>query len=145
MDIATGVFLMIAAGLNYFAAMAYNVKGKLNSGIDNFAEKVLDEVDRMENVVSQPSSRPRSVFFNEARVNQLFALFLYLSIPLLATAAIFVFKGIYPLVIAVAGVTAILAEVLGGLMSKYGPSNVPGLIGGILALVISVPLLMNLS
>ncbi|VAW58732.1 hypothetical protein MNBD_GAMMA08-924 [hydrothermal vent metagenome] len=145
MDIAVGVFLIIAALLNYFAAMAYNLKGKLNSEIDGFAEKVFDTVDSMDNVVSDSSARKRSKFFTEGRVNQLFSLFLYLSIPLLASAAFFSFKGSYPLVIAIAGVVAIIAEVLGGLMSKYGPSNAPGLVGGILALVLSVPLLVNIA
>ncbi len=135
MDIAAGIFLILAAVLNVFAAMAYNTKGSLNSGFSNIG----DNVDKSLN--NGESSNSFSGYRLTGILNKLFAFFLYLSIPTLIIGAVFLFKGTNPIFIVIAGGVAIFAEIVGGIMTKYGPANASGLIGGILALVIAIPLI----
>lgn len=157
MDIAAAIFLIIAIILNVFAAMAYNAKGKLNSGFADLGDAVTNGINEVANGVSNelqadvPAAERAGVqklesdFSSErttAKINQLFAIYLYLIGPLLAFTVYSLFKGINPAIIVGGAVAALVAELIGGLMSKYGPSNVPGALGGILALVVAVPQIM---
>lgn len=138
MGIAAGVFLILAAIMNYFAAIAYNLKAKLNTGAANVGDKVVNAIDANvdENVEADFSS-----YRNTGMINKIFSTYLYISIPVLIVGAVFLFQETNAMVIAIAAIVSIIAELVGGIMSKFGPTNAAGFIGGVLALAVVIPLL----
>ncbi|CAA0092584.1 Uncharacterised protein [BD1-7 clade bacterium] len=130
MGIAAGVLLIMAAILNVFAAFAYNAKGKLNSGAANLGEKVVSEL-------GDDSKGQFSDYQKTGMLNKAFALFLYVSVPTLVVGGVYAFNGNYTQILFAAGIVAIAAELIGGSMSKFGPSNLSGIAGGCIAVFLS--------
>ena len=64
-----------------------------------------------------------------------FGVFLLISVGVLITGAVFLFKGTKATFIMVAAGVAIAAEVIGILVTAFGVTNLVGLVGGILAIL----------
>lgn len=147
MDILAGILLIIAGILNFFAGMAYVARGKMTSGAANFGESavaaaegvadsngvVIEQKDAMSDGLS--AAKKSGMRF------KLLGLFLYLSTVVLLAGAIFLFQGSYGQFILAAGIIAIIAELSGVIASKFGVTNVPGLLAGALTIYVSLPLL----
>lgn len=131
MDVAAGVFFIVAAFFNYLAAMDYGSKGKLNADDAKIGGQLIE------------GSNALSDERNPGRVNYIFSFYLYLTIPLLIVGAVYLFSGMSSMISVVAAIAAIFAEIVNGVMSKFGPSSTPGFIGGGLALILTVPVLIS--
>jgi hypothetical protein len=66
--------------------------------------------------------------------------FLLISVGILVAGAVFLFQSTNWKFILAAGVVAIAAEVFGILLTTFGMSNVMGLVGGVLAIIVAMNL-----
>ena len=64
-----------------------------------------------------------------------FGVFLLVSVGILIAGAVFLFQNKKAQFIMIAGGIAVLAEVLGSLMSSFGVTNIIGLVGGVMAIL----------
>ena len=64
-----------------------------------------------------------------------FGVFLLVSVGILIAGAVFLFQDKKPQFIMVAGIMAIVAEVIGILITTFGVTNIIGLVGGLLAII----------
>lgn len=149
METLAGVFLIITGILNFFAGAAYTTRGKMTAGAANLGENATSAVEKVAEsegiVINQDSSAAVSKGFDAAKKDgskfKLLGGFLYLSTALLIAGAVFLFQGTYGQYVLAAGIIAIVAELLGIAASKFGVSNAPGLIGGVLTVYVSLPLI----
>lgn len=145
MAILAGVLLIIAALLNFFAGMTYVAKGKITSGVAGIGEDIVNTVSDVAEAndvaVTQKENinKELNVVKQSGTVFKFFGLFLYLSSVILITAAVFLFQGTNGQFVFVAGMIALVAEILGGIASKFGVTNTPGLLAGLLAIYLSYP------
>lgn len=128
MGIAAGLCLIVTALLNYFSAIAYNNKGGINVKSESLGGVIIKgDVEFIS-------------YRHSNRVNQFFSLYLYMTIPFLFIGAVFLFNDMSSIVVLIAAIAAIIAEITGGIMSKFRASNLPGIIGGGLSLAVTVPI-----
>ena len=134
MEIAAGIFLIIAGILNGFAAMAYKVKG-VASKIAVEGSAFIEENNLIE---GKTGLNPNIKF--KAKLNTGYSIFLRLTVPMFILAAIFLFIDSYYVYALVIGALAIIIEIIGGFSFKFGPANVPGLLAGGLTLAFTMPI-----
>ncbi len=140
MRTAAGVILIIAAVLNLMASLGYLAGGgaatALGSGMSDIA------------IMAEKESGNQMTTEQKAAINKIqeesggtgiglmaFGVFLLVSVGILIAGAVFLFKNTKPQFIMIAGGMAILAEVIGALISSFGVMNILGLVGGIMAII----------
>jgi hypothetical protein len=136
MRTAAGVILIIAAVLNLMASLGYLGGGALTQGVSDAA------------IYAEQQSGEKMTAEQKAAIDKVqdevggsgiglmaFGVFLLVSVGILITGAVFLFKNTNPQFIMVAGVIAIAAEAIGSLLSSFGVMNILGLVGGILAIL----------
>ena len=140
MRTAAGVILIIAAVLNLMASLGYLGAGgaatALGSGMSEVAMVAQQESG---NQMTAEQKADLAKFEEEVGGSGIglmaFGVFLLVSVGILIAGAVFLFKNTKPQFIMIAGGMAILAEVIGSLISTFGVMNILGLVGGILAIL----------
>ena len=140
MRTAAGVILIIVAVLNLMASLGYLAGGgaasALGSGMSDVAMIAQQESG---NEMTAEQKAQMAKFEDEVGGSGMglmaFGVFLLVSVGILIAAAVFLFKNTKPQFIMIAGGMAILAEVIGSLISSFGVMNILGLVGGILAII----------
>lgn len=140
MRTAAGVILIIAAVLNLMASLGYLAGGAATTAIGTGMTEVA--------VIAQQESGNQMTAEQQADLDKIqdemggtgigfmaFGVFLLVSVGILIAGAVFLFKNTKPQFIMIAGGMAILAEVIGSLISSFGVMNILGLVGGILAIL----------
>lgn len=140
MRTAAGVILIIAAVLNLMASMGYLAGGAATSTLGSGMSEVA--------VIAQQESGTQMTAERKAEMEKFqeevggtgigfmaFGVFLLVSVGILITGAVFLFKNTNPQFIMVAGVMAIAAEAIGSLITSFGVMNILGLVGGVLAII----------
>lgn len=140
MRTAAGVILIIAAVLNLMASLGYLAGGGAASALGSGMSDVA--------VIAQQESGAQMTAEQKAEMEKFqdevggsgiglmaFGVFLLVSVGILITGAVFLFKNTNPQFIMIAGVMAIAAEVIGSLISSFGVMNILGLVGGVLAIL----------
>ncbi|MFC3193799.1 hypothetical protein ACFODZ_06060 [Marinicella sediminis] len=135
MRVAAGVILIIAAVLNLLASLGYLAGGAATTGVANMAES--GYVQGQELTAEQRAELEE--IQNEVGGSGIglmaFGVFLLVSVGILIAGAVFLFQDKKPQFIMVAGAMAILAEVIGILITNFGVTNILGLVGGVLAII----------
>lgn len=147
MNIAAGVFLIIAAVFNLFAGLGYVAGGGMTTGAAHFSSKMAQEMVK-NNPDMTAEERQAAQNFNDSRdtsgVNLvgsgflLFGIFLLVSVGILIAGAVCLFQNKKPKFIFVAGGMAILAEIMGIMIMTFGILNLAGIIGGVFALIAGI-------
>lgn len=141
-----GILLIITAIFDLFAGFGYIAGGALTAGLgglmgmspelaaeqaaqqgqilDGDAQAALQGFDAMSGTVATVGG---GLLF--------FGIFLLAAAGILVAGAAFLFKGERPTFIYIAGGIALLAEVIGSLVTTIGFSNVIGVVGGVLAVL----------
>jgi len=140
MRTAAGVILIIAAVLNLMASLGYLAGGgaatALGSGMSDVAMIAQQESG---NQMTAKQKADMAKFEEEVGGSGIglmaFGVFLLVSVGILIAGAVFLFKNTKPQFIMIAGGMAILAEVIGSMISSFGVMNILGLVGGILAII----------
>ena len=136
MKVAAGVILIIAAVFNLFAGLAYLGGGAASTGFS----KAMNS-SHMEQTRSQMTEEQRAEMDKASDAMgsggmglMAFGVFLLVSVGILIAGAVFLFTAKKAQFIMVAGGVAILAEVIGILITNFGITNLVGLVGGALAI-----------
>lgn len=135
MRVAAGVILIIAAVFNLIASLGYLAGGAATSSLSSAAGS---EYVQSQNLTDEEKAN-LDKFQEEVGGSGIgflaFGVFLLTSVGILIAGAVFLFQDKKPQFIMVAGGMAILAEVIGILITTFGVTNVIGLVGGILAII----------
>jgi len=140
MRTAAGVILIIAAVLNLMASMGYLAGGAATSTLGSGMSDVAAIAQKESGTQMTAEQKAEMEKFQEEVGGtgigfMAFGVFLLVSVGILITGAVFLFKNTNAKFIMVAGVMAIAAEVIGILISSFGVMNILGLVGGILAII----------
>lgn len=136
MRTAAGVILIIAAVLNLMASLGYLGGGALTQGVSGAA--IYAEQQSGEQMTAEQKAaidKVQEEVGGSGIALMAFGVFLLVSVGILIAGAVFLFKNTKPEFIMIAGGMAILAEVIGSLISSFGVMNILGLVGGILAII----------
>lgn len=140
MRTAAGVILIIAAVLNLMASLGYLAGGgaatALGSGMSEIA--IMAEQESGNKMTAQQKEDMQKIKEQTGGAGiglMAFGVFLLVSVGILIAGAVFLFKNTKPQFIMIAGGMAILAEVIGSLISSFGVMNILGLVGGIMAII----------
>ncbi len=135
MRVAAGVILIIAAVFNLLASLGYLAGGAATTGVSNMANS---EYAQTQNLTEEQKAEMEK-FQDEVGGTGIgfmaFGVFLLVSVGILIAGAVFLFQNKKPQFIMVAGGMAILAEVIGILITNFGVTNTIGLVGGVLAII----------
>ena len=136
MRTAAGVLLIIAAVFNLMGSVGYIVGGGVASNMENIASyaekqngKTLSAEDKANIAAAQEKVGSSGIGL------MAFGVFLLVSVGILIAGAVFLFKNTKPQFIMIAGGMAIVAEVIGILITNFGITNIVGLVAGILAII----------
>jgi hypothetical protein len=140
MRTAAGVILIIAAVFNLLASFGYLAGGAATSAIGSGATQAA--------IMAQQESGTEMTAAQKAEMEKFqdevggtgigflaFGVYLLASVGILIAGAVFLFQNKKPQFIMIAGGMAILAEVIGILITTFGVTNLVGLVGGILAIL----------
>jgi len=134
MKIVAGVILIVAAVFNLFAGLLWLGGGAATTGMSQAVDSA---------VVQQQMTEAEKAEFDKVADEvggtgmglMAFGVFLLVSVGILIAGAVFLFTNKKPQFIMVAGGMAIVAEVIGILLTTFGITNLIGLVGGILAII----------
>ncbi len=137
MKTAAGVILIIAAVFNLFAGLAYLGGGAATTGLNNAMDSaVMQEMQQhMTEEEKAEMKRVQGEVGGAGMGLMVFGVFLLVSVGILIAGAVFLFTNKKPQLIVVAGGMAIIAEVIGILLTAFGIINLIGLVGGVLAII----------
>lgn len=140
MRTAAGVILIIAALFNLLASFGYLAGGAATSTLGGGVSEAVS--------IAQQQSGNQLTAEQKAEMDKLkeqtegtgigfmaFGVFLLVSVGILIAGAVFLFQNKKGQFILAAGVMAILAEVIGILITSFGVTNLVGLVGGIMAII----------
>ena len=140
MRTAAGVILIIAAVFNLVASLGYLAGGAATSAIGSGMSEVATQMQT--ETGSQMTAEQKAQmekFQDEVGGSGIgfmaFGVFLLVSVGILIAGAVFLFQNKKAQFIVIAGGIAILAEVIGILITKFGVTNIIGLVGGIMAIL----------
>ncbi len=145
MRVAAGVILILAAIIDLFAGIGYMTVGAVaaNAGkVEKAIEKNVREnggfnaADRR--AIDKFDTTQKTKVEKEGGGLLLFGIFLLVTVGTSIAAAVLLFMQRRPAFIIVAGSMAILGEVVGILLIKFGVANVFGLVGGLFAIIAAV-------
>lgn len=140
MRTAAGVLLIIAAVLNLVASLGYLGGGAASSALGS---GMSDVAMQMENQSGSQMTAEQKAQLQEIKDQasgtgvglMAFGVFLLVSVGILIAGAVFLFQNKKAQFIMIAGAMAVLAEVIGSLMTSFGVMNIIGLVGGIMAIL----------
>lgn len=135
MRVAAGVILIIAAIFNLLASLVYLGGGAATTGMSNLAESSYVQGQELTAEQKDDIEKVKEEVGNSGIGFLAFGVFLLVSVGILIAAAVFLFQDTKPQFIMVAGAMAILAEVIGILITQFGVTNILGLVGGVLAII----------
>ena len=139
MRVAAGVILIIAAIFNLVASLGYMAGGAATTGMSNMADSAYVQNQNMTDEEKAKMDEGLEEFRNEVGSSGIglmaFGVFLLVSVGILIAGAVFLFQDKKPQFIMVAGIIAIVAEVIGILITAFGVTNIIGLVGGLLAII----------
>ena len=143
MRVAAGICLILAAVLNLFGALGYLGGGAATTGISHLSQIAMEEAAKQEGkqlTEADQASMEIATGVGKGIGGLLMAMgvFLLVSVAVLVAGAVFLFQGTNWKFILAAGVVAIAAEVFGILITTFSLTNVMGLVGGVLAIVVAV-------
>ncbi len=143
MRVAAGVCLILAAVLNLFGALGYLGGGAATTGISHLGKVAMEEAAKQNNTeVSESDMAQLEIVSGVGKgiggLLMAMGVFLLVSVGILIAGAVFLFQSTHWKFILAAGVVAIAAEVFGILITTFGMSNVMGLVGGVLAIIVAV-------
>lgn len=136
MRTAAGVLLIIAAVFNLVGSLGYIAGGAVSTNMESiatYAEKESGETMSAEDKAAL--SEIQDKVGGAGMGLMAFGMFLLVSVGILIAGAVFLFKNTKPNFIMVAGGMAIVAEVIGILITTFGITNIVGLVAGILAII----------
>jgi len=136
MRTAAGVILIIAAVFNLLASFGYLAGGAATtslSSVATYAEQ--NGGQQMTAEQKEAISKAQDEVGGAGMGFMAFGVFLLVSVGILIAGAVFLFKNTNAKFIMVAGGMAILAEVIGILITTFGVTNLVGLVGGIMAVL----------
>ncbi len=138
MRIASGVVLIVAALFNLIAAFGYLAGGAASQGMSSAVDSayVQEQMGGSQLTDEQQAQVDRiKADAGATGVGLLaFGVFLLISVGVLIAGAVFLFTGKKATFILAAGGIAILAEVIGVLITGFGVTNLVGLAGGAMAI-----------
>ena len=145
MRVAAGVILILAAIIDLFAGIGYMTVGAVAANAGK-VEKAIEKNVRENGGINAADQRTIDKFdtTQKTKVEKegggllLFGIFLLVTVGTSIAAAVLLFMQRRPTFIIVAGSLAILGEVVGILLIKFGVANVFGLIGGLFAIIAAV-------
>jgi len=135
MRVAAGVILIIAAVFNLIASLGYLAGGAVTSGASSFAESAYVQGQELTAQQKADIQKVQDEVGGTGIGFLAFGVFLLASVGILIAGAVFLFQDKKPQFIMVAGGMAILAEVIGILITQFGIFNILGLVGGALAII----------
>lgn len=145
MRVAAGICLILAAMLNLFGALGYLGGGVATAGISHLSQAAIEQAAEQEGreMTDEDRARIQLAAGVGKGIGSLFlamGVFLLVSVGILIAGAVFLFNSTNWKFILASGVVAIAAEVLGILLTTFGMTNVMGLVGGALAIVVATQL-----
>jgi hypothetical protein len=139
MRVAAGVILIIAAIFNLIASLGYLAGGAATSGMSSMADSAYVQNSGMSDSekaqLKEDLDKVKSEVGSAGIGFLAFGVFLLVSVGILIAGAVFLFQDKKPQFIMIAGGVAILAEVIGILITNFGIMNILGLVGGALAII----------
>ena len=135
MRVAAGVILIIAAIFNLVASLGYLAGGAATSGVANMTDSAYMQSQDLTAEEKAEIERVKDEIGGSGVGFLAFGVFLLVSVGILIAGAVFLFQDKKPQFIMVAGGMAILAEVIGILITTFGVTNILGLVGGVLAII----------
>jgi hypothetical protein len=143
MNIAAGVLLILAAIINGCAGSGYALGGAASSAAGVVGNKVGSEIAKQQVQEGKPAESDTTASVQALSTTaktagaglMAFGLFLYAVLGLQIAGAVLLFLKKAKTFIVVVAVLSLLAEVVGGLLTVFGASNIIGLLAGIFALV----------
>ncbi len=135
MKVAAGVILIIAAIFNLVASLGYLAGGAATSGVANMSDSAYMQSQDLTTEQKAEMERVKDEIGGSGVGLLAFGVFLLVSVGILIAGAVFLFQDKKPQFIMIAGGVAILAEVIGILITTFGVTNVLGLVGGVLAII----------
>jgi len=143
MRVAAGICLLLAAMLNLFGSLGYLGGGAATTGISHLSKIAMEEAAKQEGREMSDADRQSmevatGVGKGIGGLLMAMGIFLLVSVGILIAGAVFLFQGVNWKFILASGVVAIAAEVCGILLTTFGLSNVMGLVGGTLAIIVAM-------
>jgi hypothetical protein len=135
MRTAAGVILIIAAVFNLLAAFTYLAGGAATTGLSQTAIYAEQNGQDLTEEQKKEIKKVSDEVGNAGMGFMAFGVYLLASVGILIAGAVFLFQNKKPQFIMIAGGMAILAEVIGILITTFGVTNLVGLVGGILAIL----------
>ncbi len=136
MRTAAGVLLIIVAVFNLIGSVGYIVGGGIASNVDNIAAYAEKESGKPMSAKDKASLTEMQEKVGGSGIGLLaFGVFLLVSVGILIAGAVFLFKNTKPKFIMIAGGMAIVAEIIGILITAFGVTNIVGIVAGILAII----------
>jgi hypothetical protein len=143
MRVAAGVILILVAIIDLFAGIGYVTIGAVAANADKVEKAVERRMREKGKSFTTDERRSLDKFdtTEKTKVEKagggllLFGVFLLVTVGTSIAAAVLLFMQRRPAFIIVAGSMAILGEVIGILLIKFGVSNVFGLVGGLFAII----------
>jgi hypothetical protein len=135
--IAAGVFLILAALINIFAALGYLAGGALSAGAGAVAEAAQAEAEKQGTKIEMTAADKEALDKAKSAGGGLmvFGILLLASVGLSIAGAVQLFRSKGAKFIMVAGGLAAAVEVIGIVLTAFGVTNLIGIIGGILAIL----------
>ncbi|HOP21643.1 MAG TPA: hypothetical protein PK055_00125 [Gammaproteobacteria bacterium] len=140
MRTAAGVILIIAAVFNLVAGLTWLGGGALTQGVSTGMSQVATQMEKESGSQMTAEQKAQMEKFQDEVGGSgigfmAFGVFLLVSVGILIAGAVFLFQNKKAQFIMIAGGIAVLAEVLGSLMSSFGVTNIIGLVGGVMAIL----------
>jgi hypothetical protein len=136
MRTAAGVILIIAAVFNLFAGLGYLGSGAAVTGLGQAA--IYAEQESGQQMTAEQKAaidKVQDEVGGSGMGLMAFGIYLLVSVGILIAGAVFLFQNKKAKFILIAGGMAILAEVIGILITTFGLTNIIGIVGGILAIL----------
>ncbi|MCF6300441.1 MAG: hypothetical protein L3J52_04910 [Proteobacteria bacterium] len=131
------LYLLIVAVFNLMAGLTYLAGGAATQGLSKVVDSAMMEQSRSQMTAEDKAKMDQITDQVDASGAGLmaFGVFLLVSVGLLIAGAVFLFTNKKPQFILIVGGVAILAEVIGMMISTFGITNILGLVGGVLAII----------
>ncbi len=135
MRVAAGVILIIAAIFNLVAALGYLAGGAATSGVASMTDSAYVQGQELTTEEKAQLKKVKDEIGGSGIGFLAFGVYLLVSVGIMIAGAVFLFQDKKPQFIMIAGGMAIVAEVIGILITAFGVTNVLGLVGGALAII----------
>lgn len=135
MRVAAGVILIIAAVFNLIASLGYLAGGAVSTGVKSAAATEYAQTQNLTDEQKAEWEKLQDEVGNAGMGFMAFGVFLLVSVGILIAGAVFLFQNKKAQFVMIAGGIAILAEVIGILITNFGVTNIIGLVGGVLAII----------